>query len=144
MNVVYGIQIAEEDDRYVTVASEALESLAIAATPGTFLVDLIPALKYVPAWFPFAGFQRKAAYWRSVSDEFQNRPFNVVKSSMASPSALVFKLPAVIVFSHIRKEELHLRLCYSTFYRLFPTAKSVPKKRLLHGMLPLWHMQVFG
>ena len=33
-------------------------------TPGAFLVDIIPILKYVPEWFPGANFQRKAAMMR--------------------------------------------------------------------------------
>lgn len=42
MQVVYGYQVKESDDPYIEIAEEALESLAIAGNPGTFLVDLIP------------------------------------------------------------------------------------------------------
>ena len=28
--------------------------------PGRYLVEVIPALKYLPAWFPGAGFKREA------------------------------------------------------------------------------------
>ncbi|KAK7062611.1 hypothetical protein VNI00_000099 [Paramarasmius palmivorus] len=90
MNVTYGIEIEEEDDHYITVAETALEGMAKAAHPGAFLVDIFPILKHVPAWFPYAGFQRKALYWRNSVMEMRNAPFESVKAFLkqgtASPS----------------------------------------------------------
>lgn len=42
MNAVYGIRVAEGEDKYILVAEKALEGMAKAAQPGAFLVDLIP------------------------------------------------------------------------------------------------------
>jgi hypothetical protein len=42
MNVTYGIEIADQDDRYITVAETALDGMAKAANPGAFLVDIFP------------------------------------------------------------------------------------------------------
>ncbi|KAF8192945.1 cytochrome P450 [Pholiota molesta] len=52
MNVAYGIKVKDADDPYILNAEEALHGLAEAGIPGTFLVDFLPFLKYVPNWFP--------------------------------------------------------------------------------------------
>ncbi|KAF9070685.1 cytochrome P450 [Rhodocollybia butyracea] len=90
MNVTYGIEIEDEEDHYITVAETALDGMAKAANPGAFFVDIFPVLKYVPSWMPFAGFKRKAAFWRKSVLQMRNAPFqtvtNAVKLGTASPS----------------------------------------------------------
>ena len=43
MKVTYGIDISRKDDHYITIAEEALASMAKAASPGAFCVEFIPA-----------------------------------------------------------------------------------------------------
>lgn len=45
------------------------------------LSSLWPAhiVKYVPTWFPGAGFKRKAYEWRKLSQAMLERPFDMVK-----------------------------------------------------------------
>ncbi|EIW76051.1 cytochrome P450 [Coniophora puteana RWD-64-598 SS2] len=89
MNVIYGIQIAPQNDRYIDIAEEALDGMAKAAAPGAFLVDILPALKHVPAWMPGAGFQTKAAAWKRAVLEMRDAPFrhviNALSQGKASP-----------------------------------------------------------
>lgn len=63
VSVAYGIQIQKENDPYVKISEDANAGAVIAAIPGRFLVDAIPLLKYVPAWFPGAYFKRQAREW---------------------------------------------------------------------------------
>ena len=86
MKIVYGMDIAHnyEDDRYVSVAEEALFAMAVAARPGAFMVDMLPFLKYIPAWVPGAGFQRKAATWKKITNEMRDAPFDAVLSAVVS------------------------------------------------------------
>ena len=42
MDVVYGIQVTGLNDRYITIAEEAVKMVGTAVLPGRFLVDLIP------------------------------------------------------------------------------------------------------
>jgi hypothetical protein len=42
MNLTYGIHIAPENDRYITMAEAALAGMSEAAKPGAFLVDFLP------------------------------------------------------------------------------------------------------
>ncbi|KAJ7740813.1 cytochrome P450 [Mycena metata] len=57
VNITYGIT---EEGPYITMIKEVVHGFSIASIPGTFLVATFPALKYVPAWMPGAGFQRRA------------------------------------------------------------------------------------
>ncbi|KII85530.1 hypothetical protein PLICRDRAFT_178586 [Plicaturopsis crispa FD-325 SS-3] len=83
MKISYGIDVSERNDRYITMAEEAADSVVKAGMPGTYWVDIMPFLKHVPAWVPGAGFQRKAAQWKEVVDEFQDRPYRNVKDALA-------------------------------------------------------------
>ncbi|KAG6888611.1 hypothetical protein C0995_007040 [Termitomyces sp. Mi166 len=82
MSVAYGIEVNTKDDSYITTAEEGVRGLQIAAMPGAFLVDSIPILKYIPDWMPFAGFKRKAKYWRRFALEMLNKPYEVAKRNI--------------------------------------------------------------
>ncbi|EMD33676.1 hypothetical protein CERSUDRAFT_141968 [Gelatoporia subvermispora B] len=75
VSVVYGIEIEEKDDKHIAVAEEAMYALAQGLIPGSFWVDFLPFLKYVPAWVPGAGFQRKAAEWRKSASTMKEMPW---------------------------------------------------------------------
>ncbi|KAH9487252.1 Cytochrome P450 monooxygenase COX2 [Psilocybe cubensis] len=82
MNVAYGITVEDPSDAYVSNAEKALEGIVEAGLPGSFLVDLIPALLHVPAWFPGAGFKKKAAYWSKINDDVINKPFEYIENEL--------------------------------------------------------------
>ena len=82
MKIVYGIIVQESDDPYISLAEEVLNGLAEAGIPGAFLVDMVPILKYVPSWFPGAGFQKKAARWREALNTMAEKPFRHVQEQL--------------------------------------------------------------
>ncbi|KAJ6185902.1 hypothetical protein N7519_007203 [Penicillium mononematosum] len=80
LRIAYGYRVEPHNqDLLVNLANEALEQFSIASTPGTWLVDLIPALKYVPAWFPGAGFKRTAQEWRKNLEDVAKKPYALVQ-----------------------------------------------------------------
>ncbi|KAF8884166.1 cytochrome P450 [Infundibulicybe gibba] len=87
MEIAYGIKVEDTNDPYITIAEEAVAGLAEAGVAGTFLVDLIPMLKYVPAWMPGAGFRRKAAHVRSVIRQLTDKPWEAVKENIRQGGA---------------------------------------------------------
>lgn len=96
MSVVYSIDVNGPDDIYVKMAQEALHAFTIAGTPGTFLVDVIPALKYAPSWLPGAGFQNFALQWRKSVLGARDLPFAHVKKAMARGDAKPSVLSAML------------------------------------------------
>ena len=82
MKIVYGIAIQDSDDPYISLAEDAFDGIAQASVPGAFWVDMIPILKYVPSWFPGAGFQKKAARWREGIIAMSENPFRHVQEQL--------------------------------------------------------------
>ena len=82
MKIGYGITVQEFDDPYISIAEEALNGAAQAGTPGAFWVDFLPILKYVPSWFPGAGFQKKATRWREALNTMLEKPFLHVQEQL--------------------------------------------------------------
>jgi hypothetical protein len=84
MDIAYGIKIQESGDRFISLAEEVMKGLGEASVPGAFWVDLFPILAYVPSWFPGAGFQKKAAYWRKLNAKLVEIPFRDVQEKLVS------------------------------------------------------------
>jgi hypothetical protein len=84
MTVSYGLTVSDSEDPITSKGEEALQGFSEAAVPGIFLVDLLPILKYVPSWFPGAGFKSKASHYSSVNAEVVNLPFRAVQRSIVS------------------------------------------------------------
>ncbi|KAI0367633.1 O-methylsterigmatocystin oxidoreductase [Pilatotrama ljubarskyi] len=65
MDAVYGLKVAEQDDPFVSLAEKVATTFSTIVVPGRYLVELIPWLRYLPAWLPGARFKRDALRWRS-------------------------------------------------------------------------------
>ena len=79
---MYGIEINPGDQQYLPLLHDALEGPVQAMLAGSFLVEHIPILQYVPAWVPGAGFQKKFAVWRSAITELGEAPFAQAKAAI--------------------------------------------------------------
>ncbi|KAF9024764.1 cytochrome P450 [Hymenopellis radicata] len=60
LRLTYGYDATPVNDPYVTLVDQFVRRSAAAANPGSYLIDYLPLLKWIPAWFPLAGFQREA------------------------------------------------------------------------------------
>ncbi|OSD00712.1 cytochrome P450 [Trametes coccinea BRFM310] len=69
MEVVYDIEVLPEDDPFIRLAEAGQECIGRSTTGGVYLVEMLPFLKSVPAWFPGAGFKRQAAVWRRAAEK---------------------------------------------------------------------------
>jgi hypothetical protein len=88
LNITYGYTLAERDDPCVALADAAMQTMSKAGVFGTYLVDYIPVLKYVPLWMPGASFKRQAREWRCLSREMLDSPFMTVKQNMVRRATL--------------------------------------------------------
>ncbi|KAF9473301.1 cytochrome P450 [Pholiota conissans] len=87
MGITYGIDAVDTQNRYIEVAEKALDGMAQAASPGAFLVDLLPFLKHVPEWVPGASFKRKSREWREAAMQMKNDPFVTAVNDMKNGHA---------------------------------------------------------
>ena len=84
LRVVYGIQAASPKDEYITLAEASVQIMDKAYTPGKYLVEALPFLKYVPLWFPGAQFKRDAAAWKLIIAATRNKLFDATLDFMVS------------------------------------------------------------
>ena len=80
--MTYSISVRPYNDPYIAIAEEAIAAVAELIIAGTFLVDILPILKYVPDWFPGAKFKRKAAMMRTHAENMRNATFAATKKLM--------------------------------------------------------------
>ncbi|KAJ7251374.1 cytochrome P450 [Mycena rebaudengoi] len=87
MSIAYGIDTLPSNDPYMETAEATIDALAQTAVPGRYLVDVIPVLKYVPAWFIGAGFKRQAREWKKLTDKMVQLPFQAAKRLVTNGTA---------------------------------------------------------
>nr|ADN06377.1 PAH-inducible cytochrome P450 monooxygenase PC-PAH 2 [Phanerodontia chrysosporium] len=75
LRIGYGHNIAEGDDELVQMMDDALVGFNRAAVPGAFLVDIIPALKWVPTWCPGTSWKRQAQEWKDLFVRMTEGPY---------------------------------------------------------------------
>ncbi|KAI0260544.1 cytochrome P450 [Gloeopeniophorella convolvens] len=83
----YGYQVAKQGDPIVHLGETVMQYLSQMTEPGAYLVDFIPALKYVPTWFPGAGFRKAASNAKDYITRFADVPFQFTLREMAKGTA---------------------------------------------------------
>ncbi|KAG8221648.1 cytochrome P450 [Butyriboletus roseoflavus] len=106
--VVYGYHVQSTDDVFLKLADECMSLLAnrIGSGGGIWPVDVIPSLKYLPDWFPGAGFKRNAAIWKQKIDEFVNEPFKFVLDERRKGTAKASFVSTVLDGHHNKEKNL--------------------------------------
>ncbi|KAF8840878.1 cytochrome P450 [Paxillus ammoniavirescens] len=84
LKVTYGYSIQANEDPFVELADRAMANVSLVTNPGAFLVDLIPALRRLPEWFPGTSFLRDAKRYRQLAMETVTRPHQYVLEQMAA------------------------------------------------------------
>lgn len=67
---------------YIQLSTRLMEIMVPAAQG--YVVDLMPALQYLPKWLPGMKFKRDAAVWRKEVDEIENTVFETVRENRLS------------------------------------------------------------
>ena len=105
--MLYGYQAHSNQDELLALASETIDILAnrVVSSIGIWPVDIIPAcerpshyqpnhpvlkrefvVRYLPTWFPGAGFKRSAIKWKAKLEDFVNKPYDFTKKNMVITS----------------------------------------------------------
>ncbi|KAJ6481795.1 cytochrome P450 [Mycena sanguinolenta] len=87
LSTAYGIDVLQEDDPYIGISEKATRVINCAAIRGSFLVDSLPFLKYVPDFFPGAGFKKQAREWFKIASKIPEVPFDFVRKARAIGTA---------------------------------------------------------
>ncbi|TCD69399.1 hypothetical protein EIP91_007746 [Steccherinum ochraceum] len=82
LKITYGYETKPGNDDLISLADTVLRQFTHTQKPGAFMVDLVPSLKYLPAWFPGSGFKRTAELYRNDFHEMMDVPFNMVQEQL--------------------------------------------------------------
>ncbi|TFK18954.1 cytochrome P450 [Coprinopsis marcescibilis] len=86
VKLTYGVHKKDRVEYYAKLFDDALEPPMRAAIPGSYLVDIFPWLKYVPEWFPGAGFKKEARKGKELGRRFADEPLEEALKLMHSGS----------------------------------------------------------
>ncbi|KAF8602800.1 cytochrome P450 [Ceratobasidium sp. AG-I] len=84
----YGYTAESPDDKWLRDSQKATEQVAHAAQPATFIVNFIPALKYLPEWLPGMGWKRLIRKWREHKEYITSAPYVWTKEQMRTGRAV--------------------------------------------------------
>ncbi|KIJ10316.1 hypothetical protein PAXINDRAFT_172185 [Paxillus involutus ATCC 200175] len=84
LKVAYGWTVVDNDDYFVSLMEQSFATSVEIMKPGRWLVDVFPLLRFVPSWFPGAGFKRQAAVWREQLSEVDRKPYAWAKAQLES------------------------------------------------------------
>ncbi len=82
MRISYGIELQEPNDKYFQMVERVTMVGEEIMVPGRFLVEAMPWLRYLPVWFPGAGFKRYAAGAKREILDTVNELFRTAKAAM--------------------------------------------------------------
>ncbi|KAI1348904.1 cytochrome protein [Xylaria sp. FL0043] len=85
LKIVYGYTVeSHKPDPLVELVDTVMEQFSAATVPGAWLVDIFPALKYVPEWMPGGRWKRTAREWQRVLREVSEKPLQFARRRIAS------------------------------------------------------------
>jgi len=86
LRIAYGYELQDEpqQDPYLAMFETVATNFAISTAPATFMVNIVPALRYWPQWLPGGGFRITAKAWAKQLHGTIDDGYNYVKSQMAA------------------------------------------------------------
>ncbi|KAJ1300416.1 hypothetical protein OPQ81_005236 [Rhizoctonia solani] len=100
--LAYGYDLQGKDDTILREATITLYNAFRAVMFANFYVNFIPALIYVPAWFPGAGWKRTIRAWRIQKIRALSAPYQWVKARVADGTAQPSVLGAILQDSSLQ------------------------------------------
>ncbi|RFU81476.1 o-methylsterigmatocystin oxidoreductase [Trichoderma arundinaceum] len=83
LKITYGYNIEPRgQDPLVKLIEDVMSNLGQAFIPLAWLVDIIPAIRHLPDWFPGTGFKQTARKWKSANEAVTSSPYNFVQKQM--------------------------------------------------------------
>lgn len=83
MSIMYGHEVSSStEDNYVKLVEQSVGVLSDALLPGAAIVNAIPALRYLPPWFPGIDFKRLALGVKELTQKLQDAPIDFVKKGI--------------------------------------------------------------
>ncbi|KAL8672378.1 MAG: hypothetical protein Q9168_003151 [Polycauliona sp. 1 TL-2023] len=87
VKICYGYSIERKGpDPLVELIEHAMDNLSLAFVPLSWAIDAIPAIKYLPDWFPGTSYRKTAQEWKATNEAAAELPYAFVKRQLALKS----------------------------------------------------------
>ena len=83
-DIMYGVRIRHKDDKYATLAEEAVQGLSQSRIAGRFWVEYLPILKYIPPWIPGSSARKLGAKTKPLAQATRNEAYDDIMGAMVS------------------------------------------------------------
>lgn len=94
--IIYGHTVKSPDDKFLKLTLESLENFTKAGKLGSYLIDFIPLLAYVPEWAG-ADFKKEARRMKETLARATNLPYEWTKQHMLTGEALMPNLCGTVL-----------------------------------------------
>ncbi|KAK7453206.1 hypothetical protein VKT23_011886 [Stygiomarasmius scandens] len=84
LDIVYGYSVKGNNDPLVVRAEETMDHFSQATTPGAYMVEIIPAMRFIPEWLPGGRFKKIAREWGLHLRGTVEMPFEFAKKEMTA------------------------------------------------------------
>ncbi|KAF8602795.1 cytochrome P450 [Ceratobasidium sp. AG-I] len=116
----YGYDPQSPQDKWLKAAQLEVEHAIHAAQPASFLVNFIPALKYLPGWLPGMGWKQLINEWRLHKEYTTSSPYKWTKEQIrtgnAVPSIVQKILSSFPESTPSPDEDLYIELTAATLF----------------------------
>ncbi|KJA25593.1 hypothetical protein HYPSUDRAFT_37635 [Hypholoma sublateritium FD-334 SS-4] len=82
LSTIYGIPAMTPVDQLLDELDQVMKIAGAGTLPGAHMVDMIPALKYLPSWLPFNNIHKFANKWRTLVYSTLDKPYEYVEQQM--------------------------------------------------------------
>jgi hypothetical protein len=96
MSAMYGYTVLPKNDPFQKLAEETMHAIISLTYPSAAIVNVIPFLRFLPTWFPGAGFRRVAQKAKEKVTRLLDFPYQFVQDNLVGLSS---KLCLQSVFS---------------------------------------------
>ncbi|KAF9527231.1 cytochrome P450 [Crepidotus variabilis] len=100
LRVTYGYSPQTPEDKFLVGGFTALDNFAKVATPGMWLVDVLPILKYLPSWLPGTSFLKTAQDWGKHLEDTVRSPYNWAIENIPTGLSLQPNLVSDVINRH--------------------------------------------
>lgn len=135
LKLAYGYTAQEEADPMVILVEKAMETMTPATSPGVWLVDTLPFLRFLPTWFPGAGFKKIAAEMGKLVQDMADVPYEHLKKQLVRFLSISSRIALISLMGFTRLMAKAFRLT------LLPIAlrsriQTQRQSTILNGLLP--------
>ncbi|GJC87935.1 O-methylsterigmatocystin oxidoreductase [Colletotrichum liriopes] len=108
LQMVYGYSTEQfKKDPLLAMMTKVMEDFTRSAAPGAFLIDSFPALRFVPEWFPGAGWKKLAKQMAVELRDAVEKPYAFVESQIAEGKNSFSYLSRLMESSGNTPEDIH-------------------------------------